>query len=263
MVVFQREAQKIAGNSVRYLKTEYNTVVAGAQMSRKWQEIQRDKHLFPYVMFDVVNDKHTSDICRPLHNVIVTADDPMLMYYFPPNHFNCRTDVRRLRYGRPTEKYNLPDIPEAFKNNVGMSGKIFTDKNRYIENTPKETLSLADKIQLKEQRNSIKSWAKEHLLDKKVKHSSLEKEIGFSVTGIKEALNQPHKHLMLKNEAIKNIEELIKSAEYIGSSNDNKGRTTIYHYLKIYIAGEESFIVLKENGNGVYFYTITDKIKGF
>lgn len=200
---FKREAQKIAGNSVRYLKTEYNTVVAGAQMSRKWQEIQRDKHLFPYVMFDVVKDGHTSDICRPLHNVIVRADDPMLMYYFPPNHFNCRTDVRRLRYGKPTEKYRLPEIPEAFKNNAGMSGSIFTNKNKYIENTPKETLLLANKIQLKEQRNSIKSWAKENLLDKKVKHPNVEKEIGFSVTGIKEALNQPHKHLILKNEAIK------------------------------------------------------------
>ncbi|WP_172917167.1 minor capsid protein [Capnocytophaga canis] len=143
---FKREAQKIAGNSARYLKTEYNTVVAGAQMSRKWQEIQRDKHLFPYVMFDVVNDRHTSDICRPLHNVIVTVDDPMLMYYFPPNHFNCRTDVRRLRYGKPTEKYRLPEIPEAFKNNVGMSGSIFTDKNKYIENTPAEVLKNADTL---------------------------------------------------------------------------------------------------------------------
>ncbi len=97
-------------------------------------------------MFEVVNDKHTSDICRPLHNVIVTVDDPMLMYYFPPNHFNCRTDVRRLRHAKPTEKYNLPQIPEAFKNNPAVSGKIFTDKHSYFLNTPDEVIALGKRL---------------------------------------------------------------------------------------------------------------------
>ncbi len=133
---FKHEAQKIVGNSTRYLKTEYNTVVASAQMSRLYQEIQRDKHIFPFVQFDVIMDGHTSDICTPLNDVIVTVDDPMLVYYFPPNHFNCRTTLRKLRYGVPTKKYQLPKIPEAFKNNPAKSGKIFTDDNRYIANTP-------------------------------------------------------------------------------------------------------------------------------
>src|SRR5690606_24466951 len=43
---FKREAQNVVGDSIKYLQTEYNTIVAGAQMSRLWAEIQRDKHIF-------------------------------------------------------------------------------------------------------------------------------------------------------------------------------------------------------------------------
>ena len=144
---FKHEAQKIVGRSIRYLKTEHNTVVAGAQMSGKWQAIQRDKHLFPYVQFKVILDGHTSDICKPLHDVIVTADDPMLKYYFPPNHFNCRTTVIRLRRATPTVKYDLPKIPDAFKNNPAVSGKIFTDNHKYFLNVPEEVMKYADVLQ--------------------------------------------------------------------------------------------------------------------
>lgn len=144
---FKYEAQKVVGDSIKYLKTEYNTIVSAAQMSRLWAEIQRDKEIFPFVQIVVVKDGRTSDICEPLADVIFSVDDPMLMYYFPPNHFNCRTTVKKLRYGVPTEKYELPDIPEAFKNNVGVTGEVFTNENTYIKNTPKEVLQLADAFQ--------------------------------------------------------------------------------------------------------------------
>lgn len=143
---FKREALFVVGESNRYLKTEYDTIVAGAQMSRLWQEIQRDKHIFPYVQFDVVMDGRTSEICSPLHGLIFEVDDPVLAYYFPPNHFNCRTMVKKLRFGKPSDNFLLPDIPEAFQNNVGVTGEIFTAKNKYIENTPEDVLKEAAEL---------------------------------------------------------------------------------------------------------------------
>lgn len=141
---FKYEAQKVVGDSIRYLKTEYDTIVAGAQMSRIWAEIQRDKHIFPYVQLIVVQDGRTSDICEPLHNLIFEVDDPVLMYFFPPNHFNCRTTVKKLRRGVPSSKYELPNIPEAFRNNVGATGEVFTKENTYIKNAPTKLLSDLD-----------------------------------------------------------------------------------------------------------------------
>lgn len=189
---FKREALFVVGESNRYLKTEYDTIVAGAQMSRLWMEIQRDKHIFPYVQLIVVQDDHTSEICSPLHNLIFEVDDPVLAYYFPPNHFNCRTGAKKLRFGKPSDNFTLPKIPEAFQNNVGVTGKIFTDKNKYIENTPDDVLKDADELsrrfekyqRLKEDddyydvefgdNGGLKAIHKEHLFDKERGH--LEKE---------------------------------------------------------------------------------------
>lgn len=140
---FKYESQKVVGDSIKYLKTEYDTIVASAQMSRIWQDLQRTKEIFPYVQIVVVKDGHTSDTCAPLADVIFHVDDPALMYYWPPNHFNCRTTIKKLRYGVPTDKYDLPEIPEEFKNNTGVTGEVFTSENSYIANTPKEVLNLA------------------------------------------------------------------------------------------------------------------------
>ncbi|MHC5353104.1 minor capsid protein [Myroides sp. LJL115] len=141
---FKHEAQKVVGDSIKYLKTEYDTIVASAQMSRIWQDLQRTKDIFPFVQMIVVKDGRTSDTCESLADVIFNVDDPSLMYYWPPNHFNCRTTIKKLRYGVPTAKYDLPDIPEEFRNNVGVTGQVFTAENSYISNTPKEVLLLSD-----------------------------------------------------------------------------------------------------------------------
>ena len=143
---FIRLAKGIVGNSARYLKTEHNTIIKSAQMARLWQEIQRSKHIFPYLKFRVVKDGHTSDICEPLIDVIVSVDDPMLLTYFPPNHFNCRTTVTKLRRGTPTKNYALPEIHKSFKNNVGISLKIFTEDNSYIKNAPGPVINLATSL---------------------------------------------------------------------------------------------------------------------
>lgn len=159
---FKREALSVIGTSNRYLKTEYDTIIAGAMMSRKWQDIQRDKYIFPLVQFKVVQDDRTSEICSPLHNIICKVDDPFLAHYFPPNHFNCRTDVIKLRDGEPTPQKELPyiDIPKAFLNNVGETGEIFTKDNPYIKNTPKRLTS--DLEYYKDGNIWVSSRAKKH-----------------------------------------------------------------------------------------------------
>lgn len=159
---FKREAMFVVGASNRYLKTEYDTIIAGAMMSRKWQDIQRDKYIFPFVQFKVVQDNRTSEICSPLHNIICKVDDPFLTHYFPPNHFNCRTDVIKLREAEPTPQKELPyiDIPKAFLNNVGETGEIFTKDNPYIKNTPKKLSS--DLEYYKDGNIWVSSRAKKH-----------------------------------------------------------------------------------------------------
>ncbi|MGV0980438.1 hypothetical protein [Empedobacter falsenii] len=118
------------------LQKDYNTIVASAQMSRLWFEIQRDKAIFPFVKFLVVQDDHTSKICSSLHNLIFSVDDPVLACYFPPNHDGCRTTVKKLRYAVPSRDYTLPEISEKFKYNIPqIVNKIFGDTFLNPKNT--------------------------------------------------------------------------------------------------------------------------------
>lgn len=131
---FRADAEKILGRSARYLKTEYTTAVAGARMAAKWQRFMAQKDLYPYAKFFVVMDKHTSDICSPLHNVVMPWNHPLLQTHYPPNHFNCRTDVAATRYDKPTPegKIKVPEIPSEFMTNIGATGQIFAKDSKYM-----------------------------------------------------------------------------------------------------------------------------------
>ena len=91
----------------------------------------------------------------------------------------------------------------------------------------------------------------------------LNKPVVFTVTGIKEALNQPHKHYIAKNEAVKNILSLLKDAEYVKPVKSSKDKQFIYHYFRTFVGGEESFIVVRESTftGQINFYSIVDKLK--
>jgi Large polyvalent protein-associated domain 3 len=117
---------------------------------------------------------------------------------------------------------------------------------------------------VKKQRKIIREWAKNNLVGKIIRLPFLEIDITFTGRGVKEALNQPHKRLYHKNEAIKDIESALMLSEFVKSVSDNTGDINyVYHYLKTTINEDESFIVLKEikKEKRAIFYSIVDNIK--
>ncbi|MCK0203067.1 phage head morphogenesis protein [Ornithobacterium rhinotracheale] len=165
---FRKEALKIIDRSARYLKTEYNTAVASARMAAKWERFQREKHIYPYAKFFVVQDNHTSDICAPLHGVVVPWDHPLLKTHFPPNHFNCRTDVEAVRYEEPTpnEQIKAPDIPQNFRNNIGITGKIFAENSLYFEKLNEYFTEDEQKVILGELMSEEQSFVSRYVSEK-------------------------------------------------------------------------------------------------
>ncbi len=117
---------------------------------------------------------------------------------------------------------------------------------------------------MKTERIAIKEWAIENLINNNttVYKKELDKPIQFTIKGIKEAINQPHKHYVEKNEAIYRIVDLISDSIYIKQLADNKGRFNCFHYLEIEIQNEPAWIVLREKFDGtIDFYTIVDFLK--
>jgi len=116
----------------------------------------------------------------------------------------------------------------------------------------------------KEQRKRIKDWAKANIVGKEINIPSKGWNVAITVSGIKESLNQPHKHYYHKNELIKNIEEALINSVYLESKIDSTGdQNNVFHYMKTMVNGEESYFVLRETKKDgmIILYSIVDKIK--
>lgn len=132
-----------------YGRTEYNTAVAQATMAGKWNEIQKNKDLLPYLTYKTIGDACV--ICRPLDGMTAKVDDPIWSKIMPVNHFNCLCIVKQ---GEPTtvetpeeEKSSvvggvLKEMDNIFKMNSGQDKIIFSNKHPYFQ-VEKKDISFA------------------------------------------------------------------------------------------------------------------------
>ena len=274
---FYKDVTKINESyNKQYLEAEYQFAVASSQMANKWAGFSDDYNL----QYRTAGDQRVRDSHDKLRGTTLPKSDPFWDSFMTPNGWKCRcTAVEVLPEDFPkSDSKNAIANGNAATSQIGKDGKnklaIFRynpgkDKVIFPPNHPYNKVAgasvvkevLTDKNKLKEQRTNIKNWAKENLVGKTVKHPKIEKPILFTSTGIKEALNQPHKHIVEKNEAIKNIKNLIKDAKFVKTSADDKGKGFKYHYLKTTINNEKSFIVLRETFNENSFYSIVEKTK--
>ena len=115
---------------------------------------------------------------------------------------------------------------------------------------------------IRERRKAIKSEAK-YLLALTFTNQNFPHEVHISNAGIKEWLNQPHKHYSSKNEALLLLPSLYSESDYIGAMPDSKGRQDVRcsHIFKVKIAEEDSWIVVHEMVWGTYLiHSISDNI---
>lgn len=102
---FLNDVQKINENYNKwYLKAEYNFAVSSADMAAKWQgwwdDEDRDRYLLQY---RTVGDKRVRESHWLLHNVTLPITSKFWDEYFPPNGWNCRCTVARVRRGKYPE----------------------------------------------------------------------------------------------------------------------------------------------------------------
>ena len=116
-----------------------------------------------------------------------------------------------------------------------------------------------DKSEYSETIKDLKDWAKENLANKSIYHDDFEKNIIFTVKGIKEYLNQPHKYYFEKNQMIKDMQRILKNSEYKGVT---KFKDRISHIFEIKINNNKSWIIANEYpGRGIIFHSISDSEK--
>jgi len=142
-------------------------------------------------------------------------------------------------------------LPYFLRNNVNFAG-ISTKDINFGSNV---TIQQTNKERIKE----LRTWANENLVSKEVYHNKLDDKIKFTTKGIKEYLNQPHKFYYEKNEMIKDIQNIIKTSEYMGFVHF---KDRISHIFEIVIKGKDSWLIANEyKGRGIILYSISDSPK--
>ncbi len=128
--------------------TERNTCITQAQSASKWNEIQKNKDLLPYLVYQTVGEGLGCDICSPLDGLTAPVDDPIWDSIAPVNHFNCECILIQEEKDNVTvtpddEKEDIvgsvkDEISDVFKMNPGKDGYIFKDDHPYFDVQPKD-----------------------------------------------------------------------------------------------------------------------------
>ncbi|MCO5253620.1 MAG: phage minor head protein [Bacteroidetes bacterium] len=266
---FKAEALKINSKyNLNHLQAEYETAMQSGKMAALWETFQRNKARYPNVKFKTQEDDRVREKHQAYNNLIFSLDDPTLLTFFPPFDWRCR--CYPIQTAEPvTQNPTKFDIPEAFKNNVGVTRQVFSEEKGSkghpyfaMYNATKKAQEITEKAYRKAYNADLISWAKESLISKTVNKEGVGK-IHFTNKGIKEALNQPHKEWDEKNFALYQIIDLIENGFFIKSVPDAKGRNFVWYYIETRVAGVKSYIVLRENieDGHIVFYSIVDNIK--
>lgn len=136
-----------------YLESEYVTALTSANNALNYREAIADKKLFTQLRYVAINDSHTSEICKRLDGTIANTEDKIWHTCSPPNHFNCRCHLEKIdKYEdvKPDSANKLSEVKDfaeskmqpVFKNNSGITNKIFDKKHPYFS-VPKKYNSLA------------------------------------------------------------------------------------------------------------------------
>jgi SPP1 gp7 family putative phage head morphogenesis protein len=116
----------------QYLAAEFNHVVASSQMASKWKDQVANAKLLPNLRYSTVNDGRVRPAHQVLEGVIRPLQDPFWDSHYPPNGWNCRCSVTQIFAGVISSPLPAADVPPAFQNNIGKTGKVFGDKHPYM-----------------------------------------------------------------------------------------------------------------------------------
>ncbi len=154
---FRKEAREIFSTfNEGYLKTEHTTAIIQAGNARKWQDVQENKHLMPYLRRVAVGDEMTCAICGRLHGITAHVDDPIWNRVAGAAHFNCRCIEEQITreegQGKAWEEKAMDqavvdsNMPEEFQFNPGKLKEVFATEGKpqhpYFQ-VPKQYIKFA------------------------------------------------------------------------------------------------------------------------
>lgn len=154
-----------------------------------------------------------------------------------------------------TQKY-LQDHADSL---ISAQNKPFWIRENFVDSDIRKGTVLQQV-----RRKDLWEWSKENLKGEVLRNRDFDKDIVITNKGLKEFLNQPHKHFAEKNELVKNIHSVLQYSEYIGVSDYHKDDKFIKysHVFEIELGGEKTWLIAREDVTGkVTLYSVSDSDK--
>lgn len=280
-----------------WLRTEYDTAVIRAHAAADWQEFERNKDIMPNLRWMPTTSPNPEGSHRKYWETGLTlpVDDPFWNEQHPGNRWNCKCSLEATDdpVNRP-ENFTPTKPQRGLENNPGKDGHTFNDTHPYFPDKCSKCFAYK-KSGLK---NRLKGWFKNQkkdcyncpfidgcldrsreiksmlrqrakeirqqvtfLKDTKLENSAFAHKVTVSGASIKEWLNQPHEHFKEKNEVLLSIQDVFKSAKYLGYTKDVKQRNDVEwsHVFEISIGNEKSWILVHEMKWGEYLlHSVSD-----
>lgn len=282
-----------------WLETEYNTAVLRARQAANWQQFQAEKDILPNLKWLPSTSPNPGEDHRPFWNTILPVDHPFWNEHRPGDRWNCKCDLTSTDEPATSVPSGSPagNAPQpGLKDNPGKSQAVFSDDHPYFPSdckhcafynpTLKARLATVitarvkdcyhcpyidaciDRTEVEMIRNS-RDAVRDYFKEKSQTVSTTDGpkyEIGLTYQAVKCITGKPHKFTYLRNTLCYDLETIMKEAEYLGWSPDIKddsvrghGDAKNWHYYRITIANENSFVVIKERENGeMLFHAIQD-----
>ena len=137
--------------NVNWLQAEYNTALSAGRSASKWQSIQENKKLFPYLEYKTVGDGRVRDDHAQLNGIIRPVDDDFWNTWMPPNSWNCRCTVVPVASGVKVIPDELPPPDKLWNGNPGKTKEAFPKQHPYFKGVSKgdrETVKAAVRSEL-------------------------------------------------------------------------------------------------------------------
>lgn len=94
-----------------YLRAEYDFSVTSAEMAAKWEEQSQEDEGRYLLQYRTAGDEKVRKQHRKLEGITLPASDPFWDKYYPPNGWNCRCSVSKVR----AAKYEATNPEEAMR----------------------------------------------------------------------------------------------------------------------------------------------------
>jgi SPP1 gp7 family putative phage head morphogenesis protein len=145
-----------------YLATEYNTALLTGESAALYHRLKAQTDVFPYWQYKTAFDEHVRHSHKPLHDIILNADDKRWAKLFPPNGWNCRCYVKPLmahevdtaklkKHQAKADAYltspaHAKEAAQGWGVNRGETGEIFTANQQYVNTFQNNSSSILNDL---------------------------------------------------------------------------------------------------------------------